>query len=113
MPVNLSAKAVLSPAFAAAASLLFSQAAFALDHTGKITLYHLNTTISGRGSCIQMTPAIPNTWACVYQDTSFGHLYNEVNGLLREGYFAGKTCTVTWTGNGPDGWARIEVAQCE
>ena len=109
MPVNLSVKTVLS--LAAAVSLLFSQGAFAASQTGKITLYHLNGTISGRGSCIQMIPAIPNTWACVYQATNM--LFNQTNGLLLQGYLAGKLCTVDWSGNGPDGWAAIQIAQCE
>jgi hypothetical protein len=109
MYVNLSAKAVLSPALAAAASLLFSQAAFALDHTGKIVLYHLNATIPNRGACIQMTPPLPNTWACVDQ----GNLYNELNTLLRQGYVAGTSCTAYWSGNDPSGNPKIDIAQCQ
>lgn len=79
--------------------------------TGRIAVYHLNSLYPDRGSCIMMNPALPNTgWACVYQNHA---LYNQLNDLLREGYFAGKTCQVTWSANDTDGHHIIDWAQCQ
>jgi hypothetical protein len=104
MRVELSAKVVLSSAML----LLFSQASFAA--TGTIKLYHLNSDVIGRGACIQMNPALPGSgWACVWE----GRLYKEFNDLFREAYFAGKTCTVTWSTLDMHGHGLVSVAQCQ
>jgi hypothetical protein len=106
---KLNAKVALTSAVLAAAALpCSSQISFAASATGKITVYHLNGDVQGRGACIQMTPAIPGTWACVWLD----HLYNEKNQLLREGYFSGKQCTVNWDTD-LGGLHLINIAQCE
>ncbi len=57
----------------------------------------------------QMNPALPGVWACVWQ----GRLYNEFNDLFREAYFQGRTCTVWWSTNDPNGLHLVELAQCE
>src|SRR5258706_14226368 len=109
---KLSAKVALSTVLAAGATLLFSQTSFAQSaHTGKISVYHLNSDFKGRGSCIQMNPALPGNviWACVWQ----GHLYNEFNNLFREAYFQGRTCTVWWSTHDPNQLLLVELAQCE
>jgi hypothetical protein len=106
MHSKLTAKAILC----STAVLLFSQTAFAASHSGKITLYHLNNNIMGRGSCIQMNPGLPDTgWACVWE----GRLYREFNDLFREAYSTGKTCTVSWSTNDKDGYHLVDVAQCQ
>src|SRR5260370_11349937 len=107
---NLSAKVALSTVLAAGATLLFSQTSFAQSsHTGKISVYHLNSDFKGRGSCIQMNPALAATWACVWE----GRLYNEFNNLFREAYVHGRTCTVWWSTNDPNALNLVELAQCE
>jgi len=71
-----------------------SMAAHADQNTGKITAYHLNGDITDRGFCIQMSPALPATWACLYKGNS---LYKELTALLLAAYLSGRTCTVSWT----------------
>jgi hypothetical protein len=108
MSTKQSAKAALSIAFAAAV-MLFSQTCFAASATGRITVYHLNNDVPGRGSCIQMSPAIPGTWACVWKKS----LFNETNELFHEGYIFGKTCTVSWSTNDINGFHIVDFAQCQ
>src|SRR5262249_44793061 len=63
------AKAVMF--LGATAALLFAnETCLAAQGTGKISVYHLNPQIPGRGACIQMVPALPGTWACVYSNNT-------------------------------------------
>jgi hypothetical protein len=87
--------------------LFFNETCLAEQGTGKISVYLLDPRIPGRGACIQMVPALPGTWACVYNtksdvsivingnqvapnDTLFGQL----NDLFRDAYLWQKTCVV-------------------
>jgi hypothetical protein len=102
---------LLSAASVAALTLFVSQPCIAAGATGVITVYHLNNTIQGRGSCIRMSPALPETgWACVWKHHD---LYKELNDLFREGYFSGKTCSVSWSTNDIHGHHLVEIAQCQ
>jgi len=76
-----------------AALLFVNETCFAAQGTGKISLYLLDPRIAGRGACIQMAPALPGTWACVFSTTN-NLLYHELNDLLRDAYIAQKTCFV-------------------
>ena len=90
-----------------AALLFVNETCFAAQGTGKISVYLLDARIPGRGACIQMTPALPGTWACVFSTTN-NILYHEMNDLLRDAYIAQKTCAVDFdTGN-----LSIDFAQC-
>jgi hypothetical protein len=70
---------------------------------GLITAYHLNSTITGRGVCIQMLPAIPGTgWACVW---AANPLYNQITNLLLENFQHRTKTQIEWviyTGGYPD-----------
>ena len=59
------------------------------DHLGTITNFHLDSTVTGRGVCIQMTPAIPGKWACLYKDNA---LYTEIHGTLLGAYLGKRGC---------------------
>lgn len=94
---------------AGAALALASAAAMAADSTGKIALYHLNSEVEGRGVCVQMTPALPNTWACLWKSNP---LYSELTGLLLQAFITNKTCTIIWRGPDPNGWHQVAMAEC-
>jgi len=78
-------------------------AAHADTSTGKITAVHLNGDYPDRGACIQMNPALPGMWACLFKSNS---AYKELTALLLAGSVSGKTCTVTWNpANAAISWA--------
>jgi hypothetical protein len=105
MHAKIGAKVALS----AAAVLYFSQTSFAENYYGKITLYHLNSNIPGRGPCIRMDPALPGSGlACVWD----GRLFKEINDLVREAFFTGKTCTLTLSTTDKDGNHLLDIIQC-
>src|SRR3954471_21756588 len=99
MEANMADKLGLKIALSALsiATVLFSSTtSFAADHTGSVTVYHLNGTIQNRGSCIRMNPPLPGTgWACVWSNSNT--LSGEINDLFREAYFRGRQCSVSWT----------------
>ena len=70
-----------------------SMSASADQSTGKITAFHLNGDYPDRGACIQMNPALPGMWACLFKSNA---LYKELTALLLTGHVTNKTCTVTW-----------------
>src|SRR5215813_6272399 len=76
---------------------LISSRAFALEHLGYVTLFHLSNYASDqRGACIRMLPEMPDTgWACVWQDN---HLYKEITDLLLKAAEGGSglICKVHW-----------------
>jgi hypothetical protein len=84
-----------------------STAANAVESVGKITAYHLNGDIADRGVCIQMNPALPGIWVCLFKSNP---LYKELTALLLAGHAADKTCKVGWTATGT--WAEIRWAEC-
>ena len=71
-----------------------STAAHADESTGKITAFHLNGDYPDRGACIQMNPALPGMWACLFKSNS---AYKELTALLLAAHVSNKTCKVTWT----------------
>jgi hypothetical protein len=76
--------------------------------SGTITVYHLNNTIPNRVACIQMAPALPTGWACIYSDQS---IYKEINALLLTAYMSGKYCQILW--DTTDGsYAKISAVFC-
>ena len=109
------------------AVLLFvNETCLAAQGTGKISVYLLDPRIPGRGACIQMVPALPGTWACVYStntNVSTGNnnngvsgnqvapndtLFGQLNDLLRDAYLWQKTCFVDFeTSN-----FAVNFAQC-
>lgn len=95
---------------ASALIMMTSSTAMAVTATGKISLYHLNANVVGRGVCIKMNPSIqsPGNWACLWQSNL---LYTEITDLLLEGYSRGKTCSVNWSRN-EGGYPYIEWAEC-
>jgi hypothetical protein len=76
-----------------AALLFVSETCLAAQATGKISVYLLDPRIPGRGACIQMVPALPGTWACVFSTTN-NFLYHELNDLFRDAYVSQKNCLV-------------------
>src|SRR5262245_61444920 len=78
-----------------AASLMLGSAVTASAATqvsGRILTYHLNPGVSGRGACITMAPALPESNnACLFKSHA---LYAETNTILLTAYAAGKQCTV-------------------
>jgi hypothetical protein len=109
-----------------AALLFVNQTCLAAQGTGKISVYHLNPQVPGRGACIQMVPALPGTWACVYgtnTSASTGNnnngvsgnqlapndtLFGQLNDLLRDAYLWQKICLVDFeTSN-----SAINFTQC-
>ena len=82
---------------------LISASSFAGNATGKITEYHLNSSVPGRGACIQMNQAISTGgWACLYLNNP---LYKELNAMLLSASIAGKTIQVNWTATDANGFA--------
>lgn len=80
-----------------ALTLMGSVPVYAADATGRISLYHLNPNIAGRGPCIKLNPlsALPGDgWLCIWKDMA---LYEETNKLLLEAYLNRKTCAINWT----------------
>jgi hypothetical protein len=71
-----------------------SMAATAEENVGKITVFHLNGDVADRGVCVQMNPALPATWACLFKSNP---LYKELTALLLAAQAADKTCKVSWT----------------
>ncbi len=96
-------------ALAALSMMLLSERASAAQHRGRIAIYHLNSEIQGRGVCIQMTPALPNTWACLWKDNE---LYTEITQLFLHAMTSRAPCIVTWNSPDPHGWHRISIAEC-
>jgi hypothetical protein len=101
-----------------AALLFVNETCLAAQGTGKISVYLLNPQIPGRGACIQMVPALPGTWACVYSPntntnitingTVVGTLFDQLNELFRDAYLWQKTCLVDFeTSN-----FAVNFAQC-
>ena len=98
--------------FAFTLIMLVSGPTIAFDHTGSITLYHLNSEKSGRGVCVQMSPALPNevsNWACLWKTNP---LYREITDLLLEGFVSRKTCKLWWAKTDVDKRALISIAEC-
>jgi hypothetical protein len=89
--------------------LLTSAPAFAATHTAKISLFHLNSAVHGRGVCVQTQPAMPNTWACLWKNNP---LYTEITDLLRDAYVTNKTCSITWDKPDPNGWNLVALVEC-
>lgn len=91
--------------------LLVSGTAWPATGTGTINVYHLNSTITGRGVCVQLTPALPTSggWACLLKANP---LYNEITSLLLEGFSQKKSCSVTWSSTTPEGYGIITIVQC-
>ena len=79
--------------------------------TGKITTYHLNGDVPGRGVCIQLDPLIPTPqgWACLHQNNA---LYKEITALLLSGNATGKNCDIAWNTTGDGGFPIIAWASC-
>lgn len=79
--------------------------------TGKITTYHLNGDVPGRGVCIQMEPLVPTPqgWACLHKDNA---LYRELTALLLSGNATGKNCDIAWNTTGAGGFPIIAWASC-
>jgi hypothetical protein len=110
-----------------AALLFVNETCLAAQGTGKISVYLLDPRIPGRGACIQMVPALPGTWACVYStntNVSIGinnngvsgnnvvvpndTLFGQLNDLFRDAYLWQKTCLVDFeTSN-----FAVNFAQC-
>ena len=91
------------------AFLLASASAFAANHTGRISLYHLNSGVAGRGVCIQTAPAMPNTWACLWKNNP---LYSEMSELMLQAHVNNRSCTISWNGPDPNGWNLISIVEC-
>ena len=88
-------------------SALINGSAFAGDGTGIINKYHLNGTASGRGACIQLSPALtgtPDGWACLWQSNL---LYKEINATLLAAYIAHNICKIDWNSFDSNGMAVI------
>ncbi len=97
------------------AILSFAMPARATDYQGAIVQVDMSSDASvapGRGLCVAMSPAMPNTWACL--PLSAG-LYREITALLLSAYLASpqRNCLlgVTWTG-GPPFYNQISHAVC-
>jgi hypothetical protein len=109
-----------------AALLFVNETCLAAQGTGKISVYLLDPRIPGRGACIQMVPALPGTWACVYSPNTNtntnvgigsingtavvpnGTLFDQLNDLFRDAYLWQKTCLVDFeTSN-----FAVNFAQC-
>lgn len=77
------------------------------SHAGKITVFHLNGDVAGRGLCVQMDPPVPVTgaWACLLKANP---LYKEITAMLMAGHASGKSCRVAWSDNP---WA-LTWAEC-
>jgi hypothetical protein len=56
-------------------ALIASDAHASGNNSGVISMIHLNGTVTGRGACIQMQPALDGSgWACLYRSNE---LYSE------------------------------------
>ncbi|MBN3947778.1 MAG: hypothetical protein V7K14_24230 [Nostoc sp.] len=90
--------------------MLGNTSALADSASGTISEYYLDSAVAGRGVCLQMNPTLPTVggWACLWKNSA---LYQEISDLLREGYSANKTCSVTWT-TYRGGLAAIDLAAC-
>ncbi len=95
--------------FAGSVLLLTSATAFAATHTAKLSLYHLNSDVGGRGVCVQTLPAMPNTWACLWKSNP---LYTEIATLLLHAHLANQTCSITWKSADAHGWNLITQVEC-
>ena len=95
--------------FAGSVFMLTGATAFAATHTARLSLYHLNSTVSGRGVCVQTQPAMPNTWACLWKNNP---LYTEMSALLLHAYLSNKTCSITWEQPDANGWNLITLVEC-
>lgn len=102
-------KAILRVAAVLGGLLATSGTALADSHGGTISLYHLNSAIAGRGVCIQTTPALPGTWACLWKSNP---LYQEITTLLLNGFVFKRYCTISWTSMDSSGFPIIDLAEC-
>lgn len=93
------------------ACMLLSGTSLAASHSGQISAYSLNgtATVFGRGACIQMSPSISTSWACVWKDN---YLYQETTDLLRDASADVRTCTIFWSATDSSGYAIIETFSC-
>ena len=90
--------------------LATSGTALAGTRSGTISKYHLNSAYAGRGVCVQMTPALPNNWACLWKTQA---LYEELTELLLQGFLWRRSCTITWSTSDPSGYHHlIEWVDC-
>ena len=94
---------------ALATALLVSTTALAASHTGTVSLYHLNSNVAGRGVCVQTSPAMSNTWACLWRGNP---LYDEISQLLLKAYIDDRRCTIRWSTTDSHGWNLIELVEC-
>ncbi len=89
--------------------LVTSGTALAGSNSGSITVYHQNSAVPGRGVCIQMAPALPATWACLWKSNA---LYQEITELLLQGFLWQRYCTITWSVGDPSGYHLIQWVEC-
>ena len=69
---------------------------------GQITVYHLNLSLSvvgtigrdQRGVCIQMAPALAETWICTYGPAESFGLWNKVHDVLWDAYNQHRPCSI-------------------
>jgi hypothetical protein len=105
MKASIAASAVLLPLALTGATCYAAGG----QATGTITLYNLNGTIQNRGACVQMNPAVPNGWACIWRNNL---LYPEISLMLLEARMQGKQCSLGWSTTDGSGYAMIDWAQC-
>ena len=106
-----STKKIISGVIFTALLITIGVAQAAGQHAGKITTYHLNGDVPGRGVCIQMQPLIPTPqgWACLQKDNA---LYKEITALLLSGNVTEKNCEIAWGTTGAGGFPIITWASC-
>ncbi len=103
-------KAALFYPAAAAVALLVSEPGFASQAVGRITIYHLNSLIPGRGACIQLSPPLPgDPWACV----THTNLFKELDDMFLACYVNNRRVTVNWTSENSTSHKVIDWAQCQ
>jgi hypothetical protein len=94
----------------AVASLVSGQALAISKATGKITNFHLNSTIPGRGVCVQASPALPTAgFACLFKNNP---LYQETTELLLDAWENKRKCNFYWNSTDPTGHAILEIVEC-
>jgi len=92
--------------------ILTSGIASAAVYDGKITVVDFDGNPANAGKrdiCIQMLPALPSTWACLY-NTNF--MRPQLSTMLREAYEQKKSCQVYSFNNGFDGYPAIQTVIC-
>lgn len=95
---------------AISALLSGSSMASAESHYGLISAYDVSyeASMPTRVTCVQTTPAMSNTWACLWRSNP--HL-NEISALLLQAYIHEKSCEVYWRGD-RGGYPEIYAVQC-